>query len=62
MCNGHFYHEAFDSTEKSIIKLKMILETIYVPRCKDEFFLLPERFSLSIFGLKMRGYAQKSSV
>ena len=42
MCNGHFYHEAFDSKEKCIIKPKTILETIYGPRCKDEVFLLSE--------------------
>lgn len=42
MCNGHFYHEAFDSTEKSIIKPKVILETIYGPRCEDKVFLLSE--------------------
>lgn len=42
MCNGHFYHEAFDLTEKSIIKPKTILETIYGPRCEDEVFLLSE--------------------
>ncbi len=42
MCNGLFYHKAFNVDEKYIIRPKEMLEPLNGPKCCDEVFVLSE--------------------